>query len=60
MPSLWDTELPTRQLRIVSVTVVIPDSAVAADAMSKEQTFHSERSLSLRLIRLLAEMGICL
>ena len=29
-----------------------PDSAVPADAMSEEQTFRSERSLSLRLIRL--------
>jgi len=31
---------------------MIPDSAVPADAMSEEQTFRSERSLSLRLIRL--------
>jgi hypothetical protein len=31
---------------------MIPDSAVSADAMSEEQTFRSERSLSLRLIRL--------
>jgi hypothetical protein len=29
-----------------------PDSAVAAEAMSKEQTFRSQGSLSLRLIRL--------
>jgi hypothetical protein len=29
-----------------------PDSAVAIDAMSEEQTFRSEGSLSLRLIRL--------
>jgi hypothetical protein len=29
-----------------------PNSAVPADAMSEEQTFRSERSLSLRLIRL--------
>jgi hypothetical protein len=29
-----------------------PDSAVAAKAMSKEQTFRNEQSLSLKLIRL--------
>jgi hypothetical protein len=29
-----------------------PDSAVPADVMSEKQTFRSERSLSLRLIRL--------
>jgi hypothetical protein len=29
-----------------------PNPAVPADAMSEEQTFRSERSLSLRLIRL--------
>jgi hypothetical protein len=29
-----------------------PNSAVPADPMSEEQTFRSERSLSLRLIRL--------
>jgi hypothetical protein len=29
-----------------------PDSAVPADAVSEAQTFRSERSLSLRLIRL--------
>jgi hypothetical protein len=29
-----------------------PDSAVPADAMSEDQTFRSEPSLSLRLIRL--------
>jgi hypothetical protein len=29
-----------------------PDSAVRGDAMSEKQTFRSERSLSLRLIRL--------
>jgi hypothetical protein len=28
-----------------------PDSVVAGDAMSEEQTFRNERSLSLRLIR---------
>jgi hypothetical protein len=32
--------------------LIIPDSAVPADAMSEEQTFRSEPSLSLRLIRL--------
>ena len=31
---------------------IMPDSAVPADAMSEEQTFRSERSLSPRLIRL--------
>jgi hypothetical protein len=35
-----------------SLARMIPDSAVPADAMSEEQTFRSERSLSLRLIRL--------
>jgi hypothetical protein len=29
-----------------------PNSAIPADAMSEEQTFRSERSLSPRLIRL--------
>jgi hypothetical protein len=28
--------------------------------MSEEQTFRSERNLSLRLIRLRREMGLCL
>jgi hypothetical protein len=32
--------------------LINPDSAVPAGAMSEEQTFRSERSLSLRLIRL--------
>jgi hypothetical protein len=35
-----------------------PDSAVPADAMSEEQTFRSERSLSLEADPPLAEMGL--
>jgi len=37
---------------VTASRVLKPDSAVPADAMSEEQTFRSEPSLSLRLIRL--------